>query len=72
MTLATLTPSDKTTLASKQAAQAAAVKESLQRIDDYAAQLKTVVQSAAQNSESFDQTERSVREDRTNNGQPGG
>jgi len=62
MTLATLNPSDKTTLASKQAAQAAAARESVQRIDEFAAQLKTMVRSAAQDAESFDQTERSVRD----------
>ncbi len=59
MTLATLTPSDKTTFASP---QIVAARESVQRIDEFAAQLKTMVQSAAQNSESFDQTERSVRD----------
>jgi len=59
MTLATLTPSDKTTFASP---QIVAARESVQHIDEFAAQLKTMVQSAAQNSESFDQTERSVRD----------
>ena len=62
MTLATLTPSDKSTLASKQAAQAAAARESMQRIDTFAAQLKTIVQAAAQTAESFDHTERAVRD----------
>lgn len=62
MTLATLNPSDKTTLASKQAAQAAAARESMQRIDAFAAQLKTIVQAAAEKSESFDYAERAVRE----------
>jgi len=62
MTLATLTPSDKSTLASKQAAQAAAARESLQRIDTFAAQLKTIVQAAAQTAESIDHTERAVRD----------
>lgn len=59
MTFATLNPSDKTTSAFK---QESAAKQTGQRIDELAAQLKTIVQSAAQNSQSFDHTERSVRD----------
>lgn len=59
MTLATLNSSDKTT---SESPQIAAANESIRRIDQFVAQLKTIVQSAAQNSESFDQTERSVRD----------
>lgn len=62
MTLAILNPSDKTTSTSTHAAQAAAARESMQRIDAFAAQLKTIVQAAAETAESFDHAEREVRE----------
>ncbi len=47
MTLANLNPTGKTTLPS---GQASAVRQSVQRIDEFASQLKSMVQSVTLNS----------------------
>ncbi len=58
MNVANLNPSDKPSSTDRQAA----VSKSLAEIDAIASQLKATVQIAAQQGQSFDQTERSVRD----------